>query len=367
MRLDLAELRPRADEARLQPPVQRRRRRRPRHPRTHAVHRALVRDGAEGGRRAASSPSRVEGVRRGLGAGAARRRGARARMPCRARCSGRDPESTPCSWPSSGCRSRLTYGRIKDVVQAAFAHRRKTLPNSLELAGLAAREPRRRRARRARSQPRDSRGGAGPGRVRPACGAAPVTTLAAPAKINLALVVGPRRDDGKHELVTVYERIELADTLSLEPADELEVEGFPADTLVTQALTALASAAGVEPAWRITIEKRIPVGAGLGGGSSDAAAALTLANETPRTAARSGGAPRPGRGARRRRAPLPYDRPAARRRRRHAADSARPAARLLRARAVARRRAEALDEGRVRRVRRPQWRASATPSGATSS
>jgi 4-diphosphocytidyl-2-C-methyl-D-erythritol kinase len=103
-------------------------------------------------------------------------------------------------------------------------------------------------------------------------------TLAAPAKINLALVVGPRRDDGKHELVTVYERIQLADMLSLEPSDELEVEGFPADTLVKQALMALASAAGVEPAWKITIDKRIPVGAGLGGGSSDAAAALTLAN-----------------------------------------------------------------------------------------
>jgi 4-diphosphocytidyl-2-C-methyl-D-erythritol kinase len=106
-----------------------------------------------------------------------------------------------------------------------------------------------------------------------------VTRLFAPAKINLALVVGPRREDGKHELLTVYERIDLVDTLWLEPADRLEVDGFPADTLVTRALTSLAAAAGVEPAWRITIEKRIPVGAGLGGGSSDAAAALMLANE----------------------------------------------------------------------------------------
>ncbi len=105
-------------------------------------------------------------------------------------------------------------------------------------------------------------------------------SLTAPAKINLALVVGPRREDGKHELMTVYERIGLADTLSLEPADDLEVEGFPADTLVTRALMALAAAAGVEPGWRISIEKQIPVGAGLAGGSSDAAAALTLANET---------------------------------------------------------------------------------------
>jgi 4-diphosphocytidyl-2-C-methyl-D-erythritol kinase len=107
-----------------------------------------------------------------------------------------------------------------------------------------------------------------------------VTSLAAPAKINLALVVGPRRDDDKHELVTVYERLDLADTLSLEPSAQLEVEGFPADTLVARALKSLARAAGVEPTWRVTIEKRIPVGAGLGGGSSDAATALALANAT---------------------------------------------------------------------------------------
>jgi 4-diphosphocytidyl-2-C-methyl-D-erythritol kinase len=105
-------------------------------------------------------------------------------------------------------------------------------------------------------------------------------TIAAPAKINLALVVGPRRDDGKHTVVTVYERIALEDTLTLEPAAGLEIAGFPADTLVTHALTSLAEAAGVEPRWRVGIDKRIPVGAGLGGGSSDAAAALRLANET---------------------------------------------------------------------------------------
>ena len=107
-----------------------------------------------------------------------------------------------------------------------------------------------------------------------------MSTLAAHAKINLALVVGPRRADGKHELVTVYERIELADTLSLEPADGLHVDGFPSDTLVRLALNSLATAAGVTTAWRIAIEKRIPVGAGLGGGSADAAAALLLANTT---------------------------------------------------------------------------------------
>ena len=51
------------------------------------------------------------------------------------------------------------------------------------------------------------------------------------------------------------------------------------DTIVTAALTALAAAGGIEPAWSVEIEKAIPVAAGLGGGSSDAAVALRLANE----------------------------------------------------------------------------------------
>lgn len=101
----------------------------------------------------------------------------------------------------------------------------------------------------------------------------------APAKLNLALVVGPRRTDGKHEVATVLQRLVLADTLSLEPGDELRVEGFAQDTLVRRALELVAARAGAEPRWRAVIEKRIPVAAGLGGGSSDAAAALRLAND----------------------------------------------------------------------------------------
>ncbi len=107
-----------------------------------------------------------------------------------------------------------------------------------------------------------------------------MTTAPAPAKINLALVVGPLRPDGKHEVATVLQRIDLADGLTLEAADELRVTGFADDTLVSRALEAVAAAAGVEPSWHVTIEKRIPVAAGLGGGSSDAATALRLANET---------------------------------------------------------------------------------------
>ena len=100
----------------------------------------------------------------------------------------------------------------------------------------------------------------------------------APAKINLALVVGPARADGKHEVVTVYQRIGIADRLELEPAAELIVEGFAEDTLVRSALEAVAARAGVEARWHVRIEKRLPVAAGIGGGSSDAATALRLAN-----------------------------------------------------------------------------------------
>jgi 4-diphosphocytidyl-2-C-methyl-D-erythritol kinase len=106
-----------------------------------------------------------------------------------------------------------------------------------------------------------------------------VSAAAAPAKINLALVVGPRNADGLHEVATVLQRIALCDQISLEPAQRLAVEGFEEDTIVTGALQALAAAGGVEPCWRARIEKRIPVAAGLGGGSSDAATALRLAND----------------------------------------------------------------------------------------
>jgi 4-diphosphocytidyl-2-C-methyl-D-erythritol kinase len=98
------------------------------------------------------------------------------------------------------------------------------------------------------------------------------------AKINLGLVVGPLRDDGKHEVVTVLQGIDLHDDIALVPAVELTVEGYAEDTIVRSALEALAEAAAVEPRWRIRIDKRIPVAAGLGGGSTDAAVALLLAN-----------------------------------------------------------------------------------------
>jgi len=101
-----------------------------------------------------------------------------------------------------------------------------------------------------------------------------VLTGPAPAKINLALVVGPARGDGKHELLTLFQRVDLGDRLWVERAESTTVEGFPDDTIVGAALAALPAPHG----WRVRLEKNIPVAAGLGGGSSDAATALRLAN-----------------------------------------------------------------------------------------
>jgi 4-diphosphocytidyl-2-C-methyl-D-erythritol kinase len=103
-----------------------------------------------------------------------------------------------------------------------------------------------------------------------------VTRATAAAKINLSLVVGPARDDGKHDVVTVYQRVALSDLIAVERSPELSVAGFDGDTLVRRALECMVDTNGASFAARI--QKRIPVAAGLGGGSSDAATALRLAN-----------------------------------------------------------------------------------------
>lgn len=105
-----------------------------------------------------------------------------------------------------------------------------------------------------------------------------MTREPATAKLNLALVVGPARADGKHEVATVLQRLDLGDRVAIEPAAALRVDGFAGDTLVRRALERLAEQARVEPRWHARIWKHIPVSAGLGGGSSDAATALRLAN-----------------------------------------------------------------------------------------
>jgi 4-diphosphocytidyl-2-C-methyl-D-erythritol kinase len=108
----------------------------------------------------------------------------------------------------------------------------------------------------------------------------PASTVISPAKINLYLEVGGVRPDGYHDLVTVFQALELHDTLTIEPASRLAVEcscdlGIPAeDNLVFRAASALAQRLGREAAVSIHIEKVIPSGAGLGGGSSNAAATL---------------------------------------------------------------------------------------------
>ncbi len=122
--------------------------------------------------------------------------------------------------------------------------------------------------------------------------ALPLRALA-PAKINLGLFVGPLREhDGRHELASVMQSISLADTLTLEWSDPAEgaragagdevlcpgVPGTPGENLAAAALRLFREATGWDvPPLRLRIDKRIPVAAGLGGGSADAAAALRLA------------------------------------------------------------------------------------------
>lgn len=103
--------------------------------------------------------------------------------------------------------------------------------------------------------------------------------LLAPAKLNLTLDVLRRRPDGFHELRTILQTVSLADELSLEASDEVRVScSDPAlagpSNLVGRAAALLRDRAGVQAGAAIHLEKRIPTAAGLGGGSSDAAATL---------------------------------------------------------------------------------------------
>jgi 4-diphosphocytidyl-2-C-methyl-D-erythritol kinase len=103
------------------------------------------------------------------------------------------------------------------------------------------------------------------------------------AKINLSLRVGALRSDGFHDVATVLAVLALGDDLELEPAAATHVEApglAGGDSLVTRALALLAARAGHPGGWQVRIDKHVPVGAGLGGGSADAAAALGLANAT---------------------------------------------------------------------------------------
>lgn len=104
-------------------------------------------------------------------------------------------------------------------------------------------------------------------------------TELAPAKVNLCLYLGPRRDDGYHLLASIFEPITLHDVLTIEEAqrDEVICPGVEGENLAALALRLLRSEGWEAPPLRIEIEKHIPVAAGLGGGSADAAAVLRLA------------------------------------------------------------------------------------------
>ena len=101
------------------------------------------------------------------------------------------------------------------------------------------------------------------------------------AKINLCLFLGPTRSDGRHELVTLFDSVGLHDELSFAELatgpDRVLCDGVRGPNLVADALAGLRDAGWRAPALEVTIEKRIPVAAGMGGGSADAAAVLRVA------------------------------------------------------------------------------------------
>ncbi|HZQ30969.1 MAG TPA: 4-(cytidine 5'-diphospho)-2-C-methyl-D-erythritol kinase [Mycobacterium sp.] len=112
-------------------------------------------------------------------------------------------------------------------------------------------------------------------------------TVRVPGKVNLYLSVGDRRDDGYHELTTVFHAVSLLDEVTVRTADTLSVEvtGEGADTLPAdernlawQAAELMAQHVGRSPDVEIAIEKSIPVAGGMAGGSADAAAVLVAMN-----------------------------------------------------------------------------------------
>ena len=103
--------------------------------------------------------------------------------------------------------------------------------------------------------------------------------LRAPAKLNLCLYLGRPREDGLHELCSLFEPLELADLITVTPAerDEVICPGVGGENLAAKALAGLRKRGWEREPLRVEIEKRVPVAAGLGGGSGDAAAVLRLA------------------------------------------------------------------------------------------
>lgn len=107
--------------------------------------------------------------------------------------------------------------------------------------------------------------------------------LYSPAKINLFLRILGKREDGFHELCSLFQAIDLGDTLKVSKSEknefECDVEGLSDDNLVTRAFSLYQKKTGTEVRFSSRLEKSTPVEAGLGGGSSNAATALWAANE----------------------------------------------------------------------------------------
>lgn len=115
--------------------------------------------------------------------------------------------------------------------------------------------------------------------------ASQATHWPAPAKLNLFLHVTGRRPDGHHDLQTLFQLIELCDTVSITLLEDGRIErpagppGVPPEAdLVVRAARALQQASGTRLGASLRVKKRIPLGGGLGGGSSDAATALVALN-----------------------------------------------------------------------------------------
>ena len=312
----------------------------------------MVRDGAARGRRPLLRRRRRRRRTARSPCSSSSRPSARASIRSRARSSGRVRTSSRRS-SRSGASAPGASAAVKRVVEGAFAHRRKTLANSLALAGVASRERAvaaldaigrdagrpRRGARAAASSSRSPRRS----RDRPA-----------PAKINLALVVGPLRDG---------RQARGRDRLPARRPRRPRRRSSRADELVGRRLRrrhdrpARARAARAAHGWRVAHREAHP---GRGGPRR-----RQLRRRRPRFGSRTRcspsrspheRAPRARRAARRRRAVLPARRAAARHRRRHGARAARPAAGLRRAAAPAARRVEAVDRRGLRRVRRARRR-----------
>lgn len=111
----------------------------------------------------------------------------------------------------------------------------------------------------------------------------------APGKINLILKVGPRRPDGYHDLLTCFHAVDIWETITVTPATEylvtisgdVNVGEVPLDSnnLALRAAQAIATEIGTTERVSVHINKRVPVGGGMGGGSADAAATLVAVNE----------------------------------------------------------------------------------------